>query len=200
VTLIRGTAEQVAERATEPDLERSATDIADAAGELASLGRKTRVVERTLVEGDAGEASTLGRIVEGVVAPFRAGSRNARVSVHVPRDAAVPSAEAVALALHELVENAVVHNDAAEPRAWLHGWTTDDGFLVVQVADDGPGIPDEERAVLAGERVSTQLEHASGLGLWMARWVAGALGGEFAIQSSDGDGTVVELHVPLASS
>ncbi|MHC3438542.1 hypothetical protein ACYJ1Y_10670 [Natrialbaceae archaeon A-gly3] len=39
------------------------------------------------------------------------------------------------------------------------------GEVIVQVSDNGPGIPDDECELLTGERDCTQLEHTSGLGL-----------------------------------
>jgi PAS domain S-box-containing protein len=195
VTVIRGAAEAIADRASDGRVEQLAAGTVDAAAELAAIGRKTRVVERVVVGSDTGGARPTAQVVEEAVRPFREPPHEAQVSVAYRDDAEVPAAEAVRLTVHELVENAVVHNDAATPRVWVHARTTDDGLLEVDVADDGPGIPDAERAVLTGEREATQLEHASGLGLWTARWVVGALGGEFAIEDRAGGGTVVELRL-----
>jgi PAS domain S-box-containing protein len=198
VTLVQGSAEQIAERASDPSVEQAASDIAKAAGELARIGQKTRIVERTQVDSGPGEVSTVGRIVEGVVGPVRESSPDARIAVDVPQDARIAGAEALGLALREVVENAIVHSEAAEPQVRIAGRTTDERFLELEVNDDGPGLREEELAVLTGRQEPTQLEHASGLGLWIAKWITGGLGGEIDIRASEETGTVVEFRVPLA--
>ena len=70
----------------------------------------------------------------------------------------------------------------------------------MSVADDGPGIPSSERALISEEQEITQLRHASGLGLWLVNWVVTQSGGWLSFEDNDPRGTVVTLHVPLALS
>jgi PAS domain S-box-containing protein len=69
---------------------------------------------------------------------------------------------------------------------------------VVTVIDDGPGIPEYERAAVFNERPLSQLSHGSGLGLWLAKWVVEGYGGRLTYQRRGGE-TVVAAHVPLAT-
>ena len=101
----------------------------------------------------------------------------------------------VGLALAQLVENGIVH-DHGDPHVEVtvrHG----SDRVRVTVADDGPGIPRHERAVVAGDTEPTQLEHGSGLGLWVARWVVEGYGGTVRF-SDEGDdaGATVTLRLP----
>lgn len=64
----------------------------------------------------------------------------------------------------------------------------------VGVADDGPGIPDHERAVLEDGR-ETPLEHGSGLGLWIVVWKSG---GAVEFEPNDPEGTVVTSRFDAA--
>lgn len=69
--------------------------------------------------------------------------------------------------------------------------------VVLRVVDDGPGIPDAElEAVTAGRE--TALSHGSGLGLWLVRWAARALGATFTFADREPRGTVVELQLPAS--
>jgi signal transduction histidine kinase len=97
--------------------------------------------------------------------------------------------------LDELLENAVEHGDA-EPWVRVATGTTraGDGVAVV-VEDDGPGIPEDERAVVAGETEITQLSHATGLGLWTATMVVDSMGGEVRFDSS-GQGSRIVVELP----
>jgi signal transduction histidine kinase len=65
----------------------------------------------------------------------------------------------------------------------------------IVVADDDPGIPEEEIEILErGEE--TGLEHTSGLGLWLVHWIVTESGGSVAFESSDTGGSVVRLRLP----
>ena len=75
-----------------------------------------------------------------------------------------------------------------------------DGGVRIAIADDGPGIPDAEWSVVAGDRESTQLQHASGLGVWPATWLADRHGGDLELVSADADGTTVAIDLPPARS
>ena len=71
------------------------------------------------------------------------------------------------------------------------------GRVHVTVTDNGPGIPEQESAVLtAGEE--TALEHGSGLGLWLVFWVVDKSGGELTFADNDPRGSVVTLVLPAA--
>ncbi|MUV90188.1 histidine kinase, partial [Halapricum sp. CBA1109] len=62
------------------------------------------------------------------------------------------------------------------------------------VADDGPGIPDRERAVL-DSGTETQLEHGLGMGLWSINWAVTRVGGDLSVADNDPRGTVVTVRL-----
>lgn len=72
-----------------------------------------------------------------------------------------------------------------------------DRFGVVEIADDGPGIPDAVRLKLFRPFFSTK-PGGSGLGLATARRILEEHGGTIAIESPDGGGTRVVVQVPVA--
>jgi signal transduction histidine kinase len=74
------------------------------------------------------------------------------------------------------------------------GSASSDGATLV-VADDGPGIPDQERAVLL-EGEETPLRHGTGVGLWLANWGVTRLGGELSVRDRSPRGTEVAVSIP----
>jgi signal transduction histidine kinase len=97
------------------------------------------------------------------------------------------------------VENALQHSDRETPTVEVTATPTlraQRNTLAVRVHDDGPGIPERERAVLTDEREITQLDHSRGLGLWLARWATQGLGGRLSFEEG-GDGATVVLEVPV---
>ena len=75
------------------------------------------------------------------------------------------------------------------------------GFLKVTVADDGPGLPEEQReAVLRrGERFDESAP-GSGLGLSIVEELAKAYGGAVSLGQSSWGGLEVELLLPQAEA
>jgi signal transduction histidine kinase len=70
--------------------------------------------------------------------------------------------------LSELVENAVRHTDKTIPRVEITVHFCSEATAEMIVADDGPGIPERERAILS-DGIETPLAHGRGVGLWTVR-------------------------------
>ena len=109
-------------------------------------------------------------------------------TAETPETAETSVADGFARAVWELVENACEHGGSTvRLSVSRHGQ-----FWRLAVADDGPGIPDDERMVL-NRAVETSLEHGSGLGLWLAEWVVDASGGVLAFAVDDGTVARIDL-------
>jgi signal transduction histidine kinase len=74
-----------------------------------------------------------------------------------------------------------------------------DHWVRVTVVDNGPGLPEQDRTAITEGR-ETELEHASGLGLWLAHWVVDRSGGHLRFHDASPRGTVVELLLPEAAA
>lgn len=173
-----------------------AESIVSSADTLISTGERARQVEQMMATTTAVEESaSLAAIGETVVDEYRSEYPDATLSVDIDDALRVPVNEQVlAQVLDNLVENAVVHNDAPTPVVTVGARATDDG-IAVSVADNGPGIPSNERAVIeSGDEDA--LDHGSGLGLWAVKWGAIRLGGEIAFADRKPRGTVVTIELP----
>jgi methyl-accepting chemotaxis protein len=100
-------------------------------------------------------------------------------------------------ALWQVIVNVFEHTDCDECKIEITETTTGDKCVdgvCIAVIDNGPGISSHEyRPVFNG--VETNLEHASGLGLWFVKWTVELVGGELRITGTP-NGTTVELIQP----
>ncbi|HUL07439.1 MAG TPA: HAMP domain-containing sensor histidine kinase [Candidatus Acidoferrum sp.] len=71
-----------------------------------------------------------------------------------------------------------------------------DGHLLIEVADNGPGLPPRARDNLFQPFAGSARPGGSGLGLAIARDLMHAHGGDIRLARSDGAGTAFELELP----
>ena len=180
-----------AERVTDGD---HAASILETTDTLERLSADARRIENLLGQsGDERRTADLVTVVASVAESVGDDHLAASVSVDLPELSVAVDAELCRFALRNVVENAVVHNDGAEPRVEVRGAETETGVRLV-VADDGPGIPESERSVIE-RRSESQQSHASSLGLWGANWAVQQLGGELSFRESDLGGTAVVIEL-----
>jgi signal transduction histidine kinase len=74
-----------------------------------------------------------------------------------------------------------------------------DGRVHALVEDNGPGIPDADRARVF-EPLFTTKAKGMGLGLALCKRIVEAYGGEIRIDSVPGEGTTVHVTLPAAST
>lgn len=121
----------------------------------------------------------------------------ATVAVETPPDAVVVCHPFVHWAIQEAVRNALLHNDV-ETTAVEVRIEEQDTHVVIDVVDDGRGIPGLETDVLRNP-VETQLAHGQGLGLQIIYWTIQASGGRLELLQSEYGGARVSMTLPLES-
>lgn len=101
--------------------------------------------------------------------------------------------------IRNLVGNAAVHTDPASPIR-VTG-RRDNGAVIVQVTDGGPGLPPEEAAHVferfwRADKARTRVRGGSGLGMSIVAQIVAAHGGEVAFGSSVAEGSTVTVMLP----
>ena len=193
LNVVTGFSERARDAVDDPDVAAHLDRVVDTADRLLHLAETARKVERLLAERPAPEPLRLSRVVSSALESLPARLReSADVEVDVPPGITVRGVDRLSIALAELLDNAIRHGEADRPT--VHVSATElpsESWVSLVVADDGPGIPAAERAVLSGEE--TQLQHTSGLGLWYVRWVVTAGGGRLDISEDTDGGSRIEL-------
>jgi signal transduction histidine kinase len=199
MTVVVNYAEFVAERSDDAAVREAADKIADRGWDLVDLSEKARRVGTALEGGkDAGPVETdVPSAAADAAATVRDEHPDADISVEcadVPSAKAIP---AISMAVENLCENAVEHNDDPVVSVSVETVTDDRQWIRIAVADDGSGIPKHERTVLT-EGEETDLEHGSGLGLWLVNWVVERSGGRLTFADNESNGAVVRIDLRLA--
>ncbi len=155
-------------------------------GHIAKIQRNARVAQSVL---DALMALARGDELNGGPVSLVHAMADARLDVRgsaqwvdvVSEGLMVPGSEILlSRMLRVLYENAI---QAGATRVDTRA-TAVDAHVIIDVTDDGPGVPSEARATLFDPLVTTKRD-GTGLGLALARRVARAHGGEIELVSSD---------------
>ena len=148
--------------------------------------RRERLDLRSLVEVAADDAAVLGP-------PVEVGGDDTPVIVD-------GDASALSRLFGNLIDNAVKHGGGAATARVTH----EDDHAVVEIADEGPGVPaaDLERVFqpfYRAEAARTLTENGVGLGLAVARSIARAHGGDVVLEPRTPKGLTARVTLPLAA-
>jgi two-component system OmpR family sensor kinase len=170
--------------------------------QLAADLRKLAELEVRTLESSAVD---VGELLQEVVdlARERADGGERRLTLSVPQapwplPAVDGDRDLLFLAVHNLVDNALKFSapgDTVEIRAFEDG-----ARVVIEVADTGPGIPQEEVPHVWDELYRGQGARGvpgSGLGLALVQAVIERHGGRVTLRSRSGQGTVFSLSLPV---
>ncbi len=195
-------ADMLPELVDDPDVEMASGKIVSMGRGLTELGTKAGKIEQAFQSAEDGlRPVDLDPIVEETAAELRA-DHDVEISVSMPESASVLALSTVAMAVENVCANAVNHNTHPEPVVEITAESVDDSDtsgspddrerLRLTVADNGPGIPDQEINVLTSGR-ETALEHGSGLGLWLVYWLAEKSDAELEFDDAEIGGAAVSL-------
>ena len=177
------------------DLGRQASLMAMAARELAGLsetaGKLEYVMESTAVTESRVD---LVACLRSILDEYDASTVD--VTVEGDETVLVAADDRLEVALAQLVENGLKYADS-DPGLSI-SLRSEGEEAVAEISDDGPGLPENERAVLFGDQPITQLRHSTGLGLWLTKWILECHGGSLAYDRCDGR-TTLTVRVPLAT-
>ncbi len=131
-------------------------------------------------------------------------SRDAdRIGVEEPDEDLVAELDMprINLMLKNLLSNALRYSSKADKAIMLR-WFVDGSDLVFTVTDDGPGIPPEQAAKLGEpfyrqDPSRTRSSGGTGLGLYLAKLVANAHGGDLTLIDQDKPGACFEIRIPM---
>ena len=192
LNVIQGYADLLERRLDDERSHECLETIRETTENIVEISEKLRVIEDASGE-PTDDRVDLAAIVAEVVTDLD--PDEADIDVDVPESAWIRADDSVGYPVREVFENAIAHNHEPGRRVVAridkNGTTT-----CLEVHDNGPGIPADERAVLRAEE-ETPLSHASSIGLWLVKWMCELQGGTVQFDAGD-DGTTVRLRFTSA--
>jgi PAS domain S-box-containing protein len=193
LTVIRGYADSLAESETEI-VPAAVEGIQNEIDQLEVLIKKHRKIVGLLDEAPEPRTYTVEEIVTPAVSTVRNDHPDADIQIDICKEQ-VEAIPVIDIAIEELLLNAVVHTDSHPSRVQISSERRN-GFVEISIADNGPGLPAEEIAILLGTQEVEPLKHGKGLGLWLVYLIVFLSGGMINVEDSEGEGTVICIKLP----
>jgi signal transduction histidine kinase len=145
---------------------------------------------------EASRPVDLRTVLENELDEVRSTYADAVVSTEttVPR-IAVEADDMLNSVFRNLLKNAIQHNDTETPRVTVS--VTDRGdTAVVRVADNGPGIPENQRETIFGKGEKGLGSQGTGIGLYLVDTLVESYGGEVSVEDSASGGAAFVVELP----
>lgn len=99
----------------------------------------------------------------------------------------VTANEMLSSVFRNILNNAVQHNDKETP------------IVEVRIADNGPGVPDEQKDVIFGKGQKGLGSPGTGIGLYLVQTPIAQYGGDVWVEDNDPTGAVFVVQLPKAT-
>jgi len=189
-----------------PDLLVALDDSIEGAERMRSIIRDLRTFSRSPGPSDENDRTAIDvvRVIDVSVRMTQASLRNHAQVIKEP--SVVPAVLGNAARLGQVMVNLLVNAVQAMPREReaaanrIHvGAVRDADEVVIELRDNGAGIPDEIKRHIFDPFYTTKgVGEGTGLGLWICRNAVTAMGGDITVESEPGRGTVFRVRLPIA--
>jgi signal transduction histidine kinase len=112
-------------------------------------------------------------------------------------DATVEANDMLGSVFRNVLKNAVQHSDRDEPEVVVSATERPDA-VVVRVADDGPGVPDDRKDEVFGKGEKGLESPGAGIGLYLVRTLVDSYGGDVWVEDNEPEGAVFVVELPKA--
>lgn len=180
----------------EDDSEAYLRQILKAGRKAVDITRTAGDVTKVLLRSEADRTPMHVRsVLEDQIDDVRTSHERAIVSTEamIP-DVTVLADDMLESVFRNVLNNAVVHNDEELPEVSVTA-TADDEVVRVRVADNGPGIPDEQKARIFEEGEKGLDSDGTGLGLYLVQTLVERYGGAVWVEDNDPKGSVLVVEL-----
>lgn len=151
-------------------VEKAIDNINERTEELSNLSSEASELKNLLYTNSEFDTRNLETIITECVFETIPEYTDPNITVSIPSDIEVYCSDRFSLAITNIIDNALRHNDP-DVEVTIEIVDTTPDKIVLSIQDTGSGIPPSESQIIKDRADIEQLNHGSGLGLWIIRWV-----------------------------
>ncbi|MFW5922404.1 MAG: sensor histidine kinase [Halodesulfurarchaeum sp.] len=202
MAVILGFVQTAAEAVEDPTASEYLERALQAGEHVVSITKASRDLMDVVTASEPPElgAIELEPVLSEEIAMVREANLDASIEIEgsIP-DVSVRATELVDSVFRNLLTNSIVHNDTDEPTVTVSA-TTEDRTLRVEIADNGPGIPDDQKWTVFGKGKAGLESESTGIGLYLVENLVSQFDGDVWVEDNEPRGAVFVVELQLAGS
>lgn len=195
--IISGHASLIASQLEDKDILKHSEVIKGQAEELASVTEDVKFLLQASGEGPDLEPVDLRSMLDAEMQNTLERYEDVEITLDAPTEVHVMADPIVRRLFSNLIRNAIEHNNSELKRVSI-SIKQGDGTVTVEIADNGPGILEEDREQLFDPKVKRTNSH--GLGLTIVARLVHRYDGDIELTETGSDGSVFTVRLPSAPS
>lgn len=196
ISVVKGFAKRLDEQIENDELSEYSGKVVEKASQIEMLTEEASTIRDIIneeFEPDT-EPISVNDVVCEAIGSCIPDFDSANVGIECTDGLSVRAGQYLQVAFEALIDNGLRYNDSDQPTVMICGHKTDDNRVHISITDNGVGISPTERKIVTGDKQRSPLEHGSGLGLWVSKWIIESYQGTIDIhRRPTGKGTVVEF-------
>lgn len=199
LNVIKGYTDLVSERVTDEQSQTELETVQQTATGIITISEKLGIIEKINPPSSDETATDLIRLVDDEINHIKRSYPAITITRQMPDQAWINGGESLRYAIRETLENAVAHHNTSGSNCEITiAIECDDHDVVLEISDNGPGIPKEELQALRTQS-ETSLSHTSSVGLWLVTWLCKLHNGSSEFTTGGERGTTVFLRFNAAT-
>lgn len=189
---------EILDARAEEDTQEYVAEILEATQSAIGITQSAREITDVMLQSDVELSSmNLRTKLEGEIQRLQSSHERVIVNLDGPLDAVeVAADEMLSSVFRNILNNAIQHNDKEIPEITVSTSVADTN-AVVHIADNGPGIPDDQKATIFEEEQIGLDSDGTGLGLYLVETLVSRYGGQVRVLDNDPEGAIFVLRLPL---
>lgn len=195
--VVRGRARLLADHVDDEGMDHL-EEVLLSAEEAIDLTTTARTLTETILgTGDETRSVSVRHTVSSAVDTARSRHEQAAITVYgMGTNVTILADDMFESVIHNLLQNAVVHNDTDLPEVEV-SIERANGSVLLSVADNGPGIPDDRKNDVFGRGEKGLESPGTGIGLYLVRTLVEGYGGDVWIDDNEPRGSIFRVRLPV---
>jgi len=182
--------------------DETVASIESAIVDLLETSKKARQIQSQLQDVSfQPESLPIEHVIDKTLSHGKSIDEDVEITTDIDSTLSVVSSESIIIAFNELVENAIIHSAETPPSLTIGTETDTLSFqneestvdaVTINIDDTNAPIPDIDLTPLLGKEES-QVNHGTGLGLWLVNWIVTMSGGIIQHTKRDEGGNRISI-------
>lgn len=191
LNVIQGNTNIIEEEYSETNLNRNFKSIDSSISDLLKISKKARLAEKVIGNIDDKKEFRTDHIIKDAIIHVKKNHKSVDLEYDLESSFTFTAHSRFKHIIREIIDNGVEHNKSEVKKLKIKSIVKNSKKQII-IRDNGSGIEESELKPIFNTNKETPLEHGSGLGLWLIKFIINISGGEITFNRMD-TGTEVKI-------